>query len=233
MKLANTLPISRNFSEQNPVVGLSFSVGYNKLLLFVGETIIVTINNFVRGDVDSLTYLCSPPHILQAYGGLRRGEGTIRSAYTPKERSLLNHTLPSEAFFEKMLEERRRAKRNNFQYDPKKMDFLHRSIQAPAYTTNHLLDATWFQHVKLTHANGEQVNPIVRKLLTNGRPGVPDSNVSFHSSFSGRGLPEPVLYSKAGHLNRQSCEEAMAFLNKVYFFTAEGMVPKLNDTHLN
>ena len=259
MKLANTLPISRNFSEQNPVIGLSFSVGYNKLLLFVGETIIVTLNNVIGGDNVKTMHVCSPPHILQAYGGLRRGEGTIRHAYTPKERSVLlkpeqskpgylDHppqerilyyhgvtgcVVTSEEYFKMMLEERRQAKCNNFQYEPKRKGFLNRTIQTLALTTNGFLDLTWFRYLKETTMGGEQVNPTIRKLLRNAHSGVPDSNVSFYSSFSGRGIPEPVLYSKAAHFNRQSCEEAMVFLNKGYFFTAEGMVHKVNDPRLN
>lgn len=98
MKLRNWLP-TKYLTEENPVIGLSFEVGFRRLLVMVGETIIFSMSNMIRGDVDSEIFNCLPGYMLLAqlpYGGMsggfnRVGMGRVRSAHTPASRSHFAH----------------------------------------------------------------------------------------------------------------------------------------------
>jgi hypothetical protein len=98
MKLNTTLP-SKYLTEGNPVIGLSFEVGYRRLLVMVGETIIFKMSNMIRADVDSEICNCPPGYMYLAqlpYGGMsggfnRVGMGRPQTAYTPASRSHFAH----------------------------------------------------------------------------------------------------------------------------------------------
>lgn len=98
MKLNTTLP-SKYLTEGNPVIGLSFEVGYRRLLVMVGETIIFKMSNMIRADVDSEICNCQPGYMYLAqlpYGGMsggfnRVGMGRPQAAYTPASRSHFAH----------------------------------------------------------------------------------------------------------------------------------------------
>lgn len=103
MKLRNWLP-TKYLTEDNPVIGLSFEVGFRRLLVMVGETIIFSMSNMIRGDVDSEVFNCIPAWMYRSHmadamlankhqqmgGGFRRtGADTleVRCAHTPMARS--------------------------------------------------------------------------------------------------------------------------------------------------
>lgn len=105
MKLRNWLP-TKYLTEENPVIGLSFEVGYARIAVMVGQTIIHTMSNMLRGDYDSQIFHCTPAYMYRSYmsdavlankhhpmeGGLRRqdsGMMEIHSALTPRHRSYL------------------------------------------------------------------------------------------------------------------------------------------------
>lgn len=107
MKLNTTLP-SKYLTEGNPVIGLSFEVGYRRMLVMVGETIIFKMSNMIRTDVDSEICNCIPAYMYRSHmsdavlankhqemgGGFRRtGADTleVRSAHTPMDRSHFAH----------------------------------------------------------------------------------------------------------------------------------------------
>lgn len=98
MKLRNWLPV-KYLTEGNPVIGLSFEVGYRRLLVMVGEAIIFRMSNMIRADVDSEICNCPPGYMYLAqlpYGGMsggfsRVGMGRVKSAHTPASRSHFAH----------------------------------------------------------------------------------------------------------------------------------------------
>lgn len=105
MKLRNWLP-TKYLTEENPVIGLSFEVGYARIAVMVGQTIIHTMSNMLRADYDSQIFHCTPAYMYRSYmsdavlankhrpmeGGFRRQDNDmleIHSALTPRHRSYL------------------------------------------------------------------------------------------------------------------------------------------------
>lgn len=105
MKLRNWLP-TKYLTEENPVIGLSFEVGYARLAVMVGQTVIHTMSNMIRADYDSQIFNCVPAWMYQKRapysdiinkhhpmsGGLRRQDTDkfeVHSALTPRHRSYL------------------------------------------------------------------------------------------------------------------------------------------------
>lgn len=108
MKLRNWLP-TKYLTEENPVIGLSFEVGYARIAVMVGQTIIHTMSNMLRADFDSRIFRCIPAYMYRSYmpdavlankhhpmeGGFHRRYPDlleIHSALTPRFRSVIQYT---------------------------------------------------------------------------------------------------------------------------------------------
>lgn len=108
MKLRNWLP-TKYLTEENPVIGLSFEVGYARVAVMVGQTVIHTMSNMIRPDYDSQLFNCVPAWMYQKRapysdlldkhhpmsGGFRRQDNDmleIHSALTPRFRSAIQYT---------------------------------------------------------------------------------------------------------------------------------------------
>ena len=152
MKLRNWLP-TKYLTEENPVIGLSFEVGYARIAVMVGQTIIHTMSNMIRADYDSQIFHCTPAYMYRSYmsdavlankhhpmeGGFRRQDNDmleIHSALTPRYRSAMQYTgLESYRDFNnysaQLLELRRNQKAANPHPDIVEIDRMHRFINSP------------------------------------------------------------------------------------------------------
>lgn len=152
MKLRNWLP-AKYLTEENPVIGLSFEVGYARIAVMVGQTIIHTMSNMLRADYDSQIFHCTPAYIYRSYmsnavlankhhpmeGGFRRQDNDmleIHSALTPRFRSALQYTGVAHyrdfnSYSAQLLEFRRNQKAANPHPDIVEMDRMHRFLNSP------------------------------------------------------------------------------------------------------
>lgn len=152
MKLRNWLP-TKYLTEENPVIGLSFEVGYARLAVMVGQTVIHTMSNMIRADYDSQIFNCVPAWMYQKRapysdiinkhhpmsGGFRRKEGDaieVHSALTPRHRSAMQYTgmeryRDFNSYSAQLLELRRNHKAGNPHPDIVEMDRMHRFINSP------------------------------------------------------------------------------------------------------
>lgn len=152
MKLRNWLP-TKYLTEENPVIGLSFEVGYARIAVMVGQTIIHTMSNMIRADYDSQIFHCTPAYMYRSYmsdavlankhhsmeGGLRRqnnGMMEIHSALTPRFRSALQYTgvgryRDFNSHSAQLLEFRRNQKAAHPHPDIVEMDRMHRFLNSP------------------------------------------------------------------------------------------------------
>lgn len=152
MKLRNWLP-TKYLTEENPVIGLSFEVGYARIAVMVGQTIIHTMSNMIRADYDSQIFHCTPAYMYRSYmsdavlankhhpmeGGFRRQDTDmleIHSALTPRFRSALQYTgleryRDFNSYSAQLLELRRNQKAANPHPDIVEMDRMHRFINSP------------------------------------------------------------------------------------------------------
>lgn len=152
MKLRNWLP-TKYLTEENPVIGLSFEVGYARIAVMVGQTIIHTMSNMIRADYDSQIFHCTPAYMYRSYmpdavlvnkhhpmeGGFRRQDNDmleIHSALTPRFRSSIQYTGMARyrdfnSYSAQLLEFRRNQKAGNPHPDIVEMDRMHRFINSP------------------------------------------------------------------------------------------------------
>lgn len=152
MKLRNWLP-TKYLTEENPVIGLSFEVGWARMAVMVGQTVIHTMSNMIRGDYDSEVYNCIPVWMYERRlmasgftdkhhpmgGGFRRqddGMMEIHSVCTPRLRSALQYTgleryRDFNSYSAQLLELRRNQKAANPHPDIVEMDRMHRFLNSP------------------------------------------------------------------------------------------------------
>ena len=152
MKLRNWLP-TKYLTEENPVIGLSFEVGYARIAVMVGQTIIHTMSNMIRADYDSQIFHCTPAYIYRSYmsdavlankhhpmeGGFRRQDTDkfeVHSALTPRFRSAVQYTgleryRDFDSYSAQLLELRRNQKAANPHPDIVEIDRMHRFLNSP------------------------------------------------------------------------------------------------------
>ena len=148
MKLRNWLP-TKYLTEENPVIGLSFEVGYARMAVMVGQTIIHTMSNMIQADYDSQILRCIPAYMYNSrqaalqnspgFGGFRRQDNDmleIHSARTPRYRSAVQYTGVARyrdfnSYSAQLLELRRNQKAANPHPDIVEMDRMHRFINSP------------------------------------------------------------------------------------------------------
>lgn len=148
MKLRNWLP-TKYLTEENPVIGMSFEVGYARMAVMVGQTIIHTMSNMIQADYDSQILRCIPAYMYHSrqaalqnspgFGGFRRQDTDlleIHSARTPRYRSALQYTGMAHYrdfndYSVQLLELRRNQKAANFHPAPSEIAQMHRFLNSP------------------------------------------------------------------------------------------------------
>lgn len=249
MKLRNWLP-TKYLTEENPMIGLSFEVGYARIAVMVGQTVIHTMSNMIRADYDSQIFNCIPAWMYQKQapysvlankhhsmgGGFRRQDNgmlEIHSALTPRFRSAMQYTgMEYYADYDHM----HRFLNTPYLYpNVGTIGHVDRGPTFPGYLT-HVLYEKNMRQAAIDAGFGE-MDYMARKVLNNGRSGVP-SPESGHSSLTalyrtvpkyrltnmhgGRGVIIPVF----PHADEVICYKAGNRLGEKYYFTGEGMLPK-------
>jgi len=209
MKLRNWLP-TKFLTEENPFIGLSFEVGYRRLAVVVGDTIIFTMSNMIRSDIDSQIYRCPPSNFYQwATGGFARGEVPVISS--PVRRGFYQETgmhrygdvvdyiglmgnPPShKEFTEHLLTLRRAHKSKSWTGTREDMDRLHRTMNDPwsiyrksssmgsGFITQQMFSRLYRENMR--EVEFETADHTIRKLMNNGQSGIPEEP-SGHNSLT-------------------------------------------------
>ncbi len=241
--------IHHHLYESNPVIGLSFMLGYDRLAVMVGETIIFSLNNLIRGDVDSLIY-ANPPIFNPCLTGLRRQMGRG------------NEMVPSDndvdSIYRLNLEQLEFDSYSTFNLNDKhqelggdkkclstkkRIEVLVRNNPL-AEDTRHYLTVEGLNRRLMADSLIKAMNPYARKLFLNSYSGSIDER-SIHPVLTtlckissripqfkltdlpgDRGLPVKITPIKAEILNRFTVKKAVEYLERRYHFTAYGLISK-------
>lgn len=255
MKLRNWLP-TKYLTEENPFIGMSFEVGYGRIAVMVGKTIIHTMSNMVRADHDSQIFHCSPAYLYRKMGGLERDEFVHVHSNNP--RGFLQYTGKdtydsTEKFYAQALSSRRDFKAANLHPKLADIERMHRFINSPYLyfnvgTIGHVDHGRTFPGYA-THALYEkqaredaraagfgELDYMQRKLLNNSRNGMGHPQ-SGHSSLTQACLTSKykmtdmhggmrVLVGLTNYLRDAQFRKIEASLAEKYYFTGDGMLPK-------
>lgn len=228
MKLRNWLP-TKYLTEENPVIGLSFEVGYARIAVMVGQTIIHTMSNMLRADFDSRIFRCIPAYMHRSY----MSDAVLANKHHPMEGGF-HRRYPDLLEIHSAL--------TNFEIYNKSGSMSNVGTvghvdhgKTPTYLTHHLYEKEMRRAA--VEAGFGELDYMQRKLLNNGHSGI-TRKVSGHSSLTAACLAKPkyrltdthggmgVIVPVHPYEFDVITHKASLRLGEKYYFTGEGMLPK-------